>query len=129
MSYYYKKTAKPPAQHLMCSDLVIRGFWICRTDAIVNVQVMDTAAKSYRSLDPHKVLAQQEYEKKKKYLTNNCLEPIGCEAAELLKRFRLLKNWYLFSFLTEKSGWTFSYHIMHTYRHWQPCYFYPCSSK
>jgi hypothetical protein len=60
--------------------------------------VTNTDAKSYWSGDPHKVLAQQEHEKKKKYLTA-CLKQhrhftpfvvstdglIGHKAAELLK--------------------------------------------
>jgi hypothetical protein len=63
--------------------------------------VTDTDAKSYRSQDPHKVLATQEREKKK-YL-QSCLEQrkhftpfvvstdelIGREAGELLRRLSL----------------------------------------
>ncbi len=49
-------------------DLLIHSFWTCATDIIVNVCVADTYAKSYRSKDPHKVLAQQEKEKECKYL-------------------------------------------------------------
>jgi hypothetical protein len=41
---------------------------------IIDVQVTDTDAKSYCSQDPHKVLAQQERKKKKKYLDPSCLE-------------------------------------------------------
>ena len=62
----------------------------------------DTDAKSYHSQDPHKVLAQHEREKKKKYL-QACLDQrkhftpfvvstdgmIGQEAGELLKRLSL----------------------------------------
>jgi hypothetical protein len=61
-------------------------------------------AISYHSHNPHKVLAQQEHKKKKKYLTT-CLEQhkhftpsvismdglIGGEAGELLKRLWLWK--------------------------------------
>jgi hypothetical protein len=70
--------------------------------------VTDTDAKTYRSRDPHKVLASQEREKKKKYL-QSCLEQrkhftpfvvstdglIGREAGELLKRLslRLADKW------------------------------------
>jgi hypothetical protein len=64
--------------------------------------VTDTDAKSYQSCDPHKVLASQERNKKKKYL-QFCLEQhkhftpfivsidglIGQEAGELLKRLSL----------------------------------------
>jgi hypothetical protein len=103
-----KATEKPEVQCLSCSgdeehgDLLIHGFWAHETDAIIDVHVTDTDAKSYHSLNPHKVLAQQDHEKKKKYLTT-CLEQrrhitpfvismdglIGREAAELLKRLLL----------------------------------------
>jgi hypothetical protein len=68
------KEPKPPVQRLSRSsneergDLLIWGFWARGTDVIVDVRVTDTDAKSYRSRDPHKVLATQEREKKKKYL-------------------------------------------------------------
>ncbi len=106
--------AKSPVQRLSRSsdeergDLLIRGFWARGTDVIVDVQVTDTDSKSYRSRDPHKVLATQEREKKKKYL-QPCLEQrkhftpfvvstdglIGPEAGELLKRLslRLADKW------------------------------------
>jgi hypothetical protein len=70
--------------------------------------VTDKDAKSYWSRDPHKILATQECEKKKKYL-QSCLEQrnhftpfvistdglIGREAGELLKRLslRLADKW------------------------------------
>ena len=63
---------KPPVQRLSRSsdedrgDLLICGFWSHGTDVIVDVRVTDTDSKSYRSRDPHKVLATQELEKKKK---------------------------------------------------------------
>jgi hypothetical protein len=79
-------------------DLLIRGFWARGTDAIINVRVTNTDAKSYWSKDPHKVLAQHEKEKKRKYLascTAQCkhFTPfvistdglLGHEVAELLK--------------------------------------------
>jgi hypothetical protein len=91
------KEPKPPVQRLSCG-----------TDVIVDVRVTDTDGKSYRSQDPHKVLATQEREKKKKYL-QSCLEQckhftsfvistdglIGREAVELLKRLslRLADKW------------------------------------
>jgi hypothetical protein len=109
-----KATEKPEVQRLSRSgdedrgDLLIRGFWARGTDAIVDVRVTDTDAKSYCSRDPHKVLAQQEREKKKKYL-DACLEQrrhftpfvvstdglVGREAGELLKRLslRLAEKW------------------------------------
>jgi hypothetical protein len=74
-----KATKKPKVQRLLRTgdkdrgDLLIRGFWARGTDAIVDVRVTDTDAKSYCSPNPHKVLAQQERKKKKKYLTA-CLE-------------------------------------------------------
>jgi hypothetical protein len=66
------------------------------------VRVTDTDAKSYHSCDPHKVLAQQERKKKKKYL-DPCLEQrkhftpfvvsadglLGRKAAKLLERLAL----------------------------------------
>jgi hypothetical protein len=108
------KEPKSPVQRLSRSsdeergDLLIRGFWARGTDVIVDVRVTDTDAKSYRSRDPHKVLASQEREKKKKYL-QSCLDQrkhftpfvvstdglIGREAGELLKRLslRLADKW------------------------------------
>jgi hypothetical protein len=100
---------KPPVQSLSRSSederghLLIRGFWARRTDVIVDVRMTNTDAKSYWSRDPHKVLAAQENEKKKKY-QQACLEQqrrhftpfvvstdglIGREAGELLKRLSL----------------------------------------
>jgi hypothetical protein len=52
------KDPKPPVQRLSGStnkewgDLLILGFWARGTDAIVDVCVTDTDAKSYRSRDP-----------------------------------------------------------------------------
>jgi hypothetical protein len=99
-----KKTTKPAVQRFTGSDcedrggILIRGFWAHATDAIIGVQVTDTGVKSSRSHDPHKVLAQQEHEKRKKYF-DACLKQckhfipfvvsmdglLGREAAELLK--------------------------------------------
>jgi hypothetical protein len=70
---------KSSVQRLSCSsdeergNLLIRSFWARGTDVIVDVQVTDTDAKAYRSQGPHKVLATQEREIKKKYL-QSCLE-------------------------------------------------------
>jgi hypothetical protein len=77
-------------------------------DIVVDVCPIDTDATSYRSQDPHKVLAMQERQQKKKYL-QSCLEQrkhftnfvlstdglIGREAEELLKRLslRLANKW------------------------------------
>jgi hypothetical protein len=58
---------KPPVPHLSCSsdeergDLLSQGFWAHGMDVIIDIHVMDTDAKLYRSRDPHnKVLAAQE---------------------------------------------------------------------
>jgi hypothetical protein len=65
------KEPKPPVQRLSRSsgqerrDLLIRGFWARRTDIIVDVRVTDTDAKSYRSRDPHKVLATQTWSRRR----------------------------------------------------------------
>jgi hypothetical protein len=73
------KDPKPPVQCFSCSskeewgDLLIWGFWAHGMDVIVDVHMMDTDSKSYRSWDPHKVLTTQEREKKKKYL-QSCLK-------------------------------------------------------
>jgi hypothetical protein len=102
------KEPKPPVQRLSRSsneergDLLIQGCWARGTDVIVDVRVTDTDAKLYRSRDPHKVLAAQEREKKKKYLQfchkqRKHFTPfavstdglIGREAGELLKRLSL----------------------------------------
>jgi hypothetical protein len=102
------KEPKLPVQRLSRSsdeergDLLIGGFWARGMDVIIAVRVTDTDATSYWSRDPHKVLATQEREKKKKYL-QSCLEQrkhftpfvvstdglIGPEAGELLKRLSL----------------------------------------
>jgi hypothetical protein len=49
-------------------DILLRGFWARGTNCIVDVQVTDTDAKSYRHQDPNKVIQTQEKEKKQKYL-------------------------------------------------------------
>ncbi len=49
-------------------DLLIQGLWARGTDCIIDVRVTDLDCKSNRSKDPHKVLAQHEQAKKKKYL-------------------------------------------------------------
>jgi hypothetical protein len=105
---------KSAVQHL-CSgdkeqgDILIRGFWARGTDAIIDVHVTDMDAKSYRSKDPHKVLAPHEKEKKQKYLASCTAQRkhfftsfdvstdglLGHEATELLKRLslRLADKW------------------------------------
>eukprot|EP00957_Ditylum_brightwellii_P196853 14998257-Ditylum_brightwellii.AAC.1 len=49
-------------------DLLICGLWQAQTDAIINVQINNTDAKSYISKPLESVLAAQEKEKKDKYL-------------------------------------------------------------
>ncbi len=91
-----------------CGNLLIRGLFARGTDTIVDVRITDTDAKSYRSKDPHKVLAQHERKKKRKYL-DACLAQrrhftpfvvstdglVGRVAKELLKRLslRLSDKW------------------------------------
>jgi hypothetical protein len=89
-------------------DLLIRGFWENGMDAIVDVRITDTDAKSYRTRDPKKILQSQEKEKKKKYLDRCLLQRraftpfvvsvdglLGYEASNLLKQLskRLAEKW------------------------------------
>jgi hypothetical protein len=89
-------------------DLLIRGFWENGMDAIIDVRITDTDAKSYASRDPKKILHSQEKEKKKKYLDRCLLQRraftpfvvsvdglIGYEASNLLKQLskRLAEKW------------------------------------
>jgi hypothetical protein len=90
-------------------DLLIRGFWENGMDAIIDVRITDTDAKSYASRDPKKILQSQEKEKKKKYLDRCLLQRraftpfvvsvdglIGYEASNLLKQLskRLADKWH-----------------------------------
>eukprot|EP00957_Ditylum_brightwellii_P162587 12380516-Ditylum_brightwellii.AAC.1 len=54
-------------------DLLIHGLWQAQTDAIIDVQITDTNAKSYISKPLESVLVAQEKEKKNKYL-QHCLD-------------------------------------------------------
>ena len=54
-------------------DILIRGCFARQTDLIVDIRVTDLDAASHQLKSPEKVLAQQEREKKKKYL-KACLE-------------------------------------------------------
>ena len=89
-------------------DLLIKGFWDNGMDAIIDVRITDTDAKSYRTRDPKKVLQSQEKEKKKKYLDQCLLQRraftpfvvsvdglIGYEASNVLKQLskRLADKW------------------------------------
>ena len=46
----------------------VYGFWKPGRLCIFDIRITDTDARSYRHKCPHKVLADQEEEKKKKYL-------------------------------------------------------------
>jgi hypothetical protein len=92
-----------PQQEDEQGDVLIRGFWAHGTDCIVDVRITNTNAKTYRSKDPTKILAQHKQEKKKKYL-EACLErrchftlfvvsadgKIGKEAKVMMKRLPAL---------------------------------------
>ena len=54
-------------------DASAHGFWQCGRTPIFDVQIMNTQSCSYRNKDYQKVLAQQEKEKKNRYL-RPCLE-------------------------------------------------------
>ncbi len=70
---------------------MIRGFWSCGTNCIVDVRITDLDSKSYLKKSSNKVLAGQEQEKKRKYL-EACLEqqqhftPFVCSTDGLLGR-------------------------------------------
>ena len=51
----------------------MHGFWANGRQCIFDVRITDTDARSYRRKDPQKVIADQEKERKDKYL-NACLE-------------------------------------------------------
>ena len=51
----------------------MHGFWANGHQCIFDVRITDTDARSYRRKNPQKVIADQEKEKKDKYL-NACLE-------------------------------------------------------
>ena len=48
-------------------NIGLHGFWKSSHSTIFDVRITDTDAKSYRNADPHKVLKQQERERKKLY--------------------------------------------------------------
>ena len=54
-------------------DAGVHGFWKHGRQAVFDIRVTDTEARSYRHKDPVKVLADHEQEKKRKYL-RPCLE-------------------------------------------------------
>ena len=55
-----------PPEHR--GDVAAHGFWQRGTTAVFDVRITDTEAPSYRRMDPAKVLARHEKEKKDKYL-------------------------------------------------------------
>ena len=51
----------------LIADLAVRGVWMPQVEALFDIRVIDTNAKSYSSLTPGAVLARAEKEKKEKY--------------------------------------------------------------
>jgi hypothetical protein len=89
----YSKAVDPksPVQRLRLGDeeqgdLLIRGFWTRGIDAIIDVHMTNMDAKSYKFKDPHKVLAQHEKEKKRKYLAS-CVVHHTMQALHAFCRF------------------------------------------
>jgi hypothetical protein len=62
-----------PAKDGLRGDILVRGLFQRGLESIVDVRVTDTDAASYRNRDPAKILANQEKEKKSKYL-QSCLD-------------------------------------------------------
>jgi hypothetical protein len=53
-------------------DVAVHGFWRRGAATIVDVRVTDVDSASKAKLDPRKILAKQEREKKEKYV-EHCL--------------------------------------------------------
>ena len=83
----------------LIADLCVRGAWEPQTEALFDIRVVDTDARSYRARTPHDVLSTAEGEKKRKYLqacqdrratfTPLCVSVdgmLGSEAAFFVKR-------------------------------------------
>ena len=83
----------------LIADLCVRGAWEPQTEALFDIRVVDTDARSYRARTPHDVLSIAEGEKKRKYLqacqdrramfTPLCVSVdgmLGSEAAFFVKR-------------------------------------------
>jgi len=49
-------------------DLCVRGVWEPQTEALFDIRVVDTDARSYRACSPRDVLSSAEGEKKCKYV-------------------------------------------------------------
>ena len=52
----------------LITDLCVRGVWEPQTEALFDIRVVDTDARSYLACSPHDVLCSAEGEKKCKYL-------------------------------------------------------------
>ena len=52
----------------LITDLCVRGVWEPQTEALFDIRVVDTDARSYRARSPRDVLGSAEVEKKRKYL-------------------------------------------------------------
>ena len=52
----------------LIADLCVRGVWEPQTEALFDIRVVDTDARSYRACSPRDVLGSAEVEKKRKYL-------------------------------------------------------------
>ena len=52
----------------LIADLCVRGVWEPQTEALFDIRVVDTDARSYRTRPPRDVLSTAEGEKKRKYL-------------------------------------------------------------
>jgi len=52
----------------LIADLCVRGVWEPQTEALFDIRVVDTDARSYHACNPHDILSSAESEKKCKYL-------------------------------------------------------------
>ena len=52
----------------LIADLCVHGVWEPQTEALFDIRVVDTDARSYCAHSPHNVLGSAEVEKKRKYL-------------------------------------------------------------
>ena len=97
-----------PIDRDLRGDIGVHGFWKTGQSTIFDVRVTDTDCVSWRDRDPHKVLAQHEKEKKKRYsaacagrrrhctpLVFSCDGMVAVEASAAIKRVASLlsKTW------------------------------------
>ena len=61
------------ASDTLIADLCVRGVWQPQTEALFDIRVVDTDARSYCARTPHAVLCSAEAEKKRKYM-QACLD-------------------------------------------------------